>query len=73
MCDFDPGYDVAVSVSSSLRTLTQVWRGDLGWSEALRSGSLEVHGPESMRRAVPRWFTLSGFAAVPRPATRLVG
>ena len=73
VCDFDPGYDVAVSVSSSLRTLTQVWRGDLGWSEALRSGSLEVHGPESMRRAVPRWFTLSGFAAVPRPEPGLVG
>lgn len=73
VCDFDPGYDVAVSVSSSLRTLTQVWRGDLGWSEALRSGSLEVQGNESMRRAVPRWFTLSSFAAVPRPKPRLVG
>jgi DNA-binding HxlR family transcriptional regulator len=73
VCDFDPGYEVAVSVSSSLRTLTQVWRGDLGWSEALRSGSLEVQGTESMRRAVPRWFTLSSFAAVPRPEPRLVG
>jgi DNA-binding HxlR family transcriptional regulator len=73
VCDFDPGYDVAVSVSSSLRTLTQVWRGDIGWSEALRSGSLEVQGPESMRRAVPRWFTLSSFAAVPRPEPSLVG
>ena len=73
VCDFDPGFDVAVSVSSSLRTLTQVWRGDLGWSEALRSGSLEVQGSESMRRAVPSWFTLSAFAAVPRPEPRLVG
>lgn len=72
VCDFDPGYDVAVSVSSSLRTLTQVWRGDLGWSEALRSGSLEVQGAESMRRAVPSWFTLSAFAGVPRPEPRLV-
>lgn len=67
VCDFDPGYEVAVSVSSSLRTMTEVWRGDLGWSDALRSGSLEVQGPESMRRAVPSWFTLSAFAGVPRP------
>jgi DNA-binding HxlR family transcriptional regulator len=73
VCDFDPGFDVAVSVSSSLRTLTEVWRGDLGWSDALRSGSLEVQGPESMRRAVPSWFTLSAFAGVPRPEPRLVG
>ena len=73
VCDFDPGFDVAVTVSSSLRTMTQVWRGDLAWSAALRSGSLEVQGPEAMRRAVPDWFTLSAFAGAPRPAARLVG
>ena len=67
-----PGYDVAVTVSSSLRTLTEVWRGDLGWSAALRSGSLDVQGTEAMRRAVPDWFTLSTFAGVPRPEGRLV-
>ncbi|MGA9101155.1 winged helix-turn-helix transcriptional regulator [Aeromicrobium sp.] len=72
VCDFDPGYDVAVTVSSSLRTLTEVWRGDLGWSSALRSGSLDVQGTEAMRRAVPDWFTLSTFAGVPRPEGRLV-
>lgn len=68
VCDFDPGFDVAVTVSSSLRTMTAVWRGDLDWPSALRSGSLDVQGPEQMRRAVPEWFTLSPFAAVPRPA-----
>jgi DNA-binding HxlR family transcriptional regulator len=73
VCDFDPGFDVAVTVSSSLRTMTEVWRGDLGWSDALRSGSLEVQGPETLRRTVPSWFTLSNFAGVPRPEPRLVG
>jgi DNA-binding HxlR family transcriptional regulator len=72
VCDVDPGFDIAVSVSSSLRTLTSVWMGDLGWSDALRSGRLEVEGPEAMRRAVPDWFTLSTFAGVPRPEARLV-
>ena len=67
VCDVDPGFDVAVTVSSSLRTMTEVWRGDLDWPAALRSGSLEVQGPEAMRRAVPDWFTLSSFAGVPRP------
>jgi DNA-binding HxlR family transcriptional regulator len=73
VCDFDPGFDVAVTVSSSLRTMTQVWRGDLDWSAALRSGSLDVQGSEAMRRAMPSWFTLSSFAGVPRPEPRLVG
>ncbi len=28
VCDHDPGFDVRVTVESSLRTLTRVWRGD---------------------------------------------
>ncbi|MGH3459295.1 winged helix-turn-helix transcriptional regulator [Aeromicrobium sp.] len=71
VCDVDPGFDVAVRVTSSLRALTAVWRGDLDWSDAVRSGSLEVQGPESLRRAFPGWFTLSSFAGVPRPEPRL--
>jgi len=68
VCDEDPGYDVAVTVTSSLRGMTEVWRGDRSWSSALRTGALQVSGPADLRRAVPGWFTLSGFASVPRPA-----
>ncbi|NYD49417.1 hypothetical protein BJY14_005400 [Actinomadura luteofluorescens] len=28
---------------------------------------MELHGPEHLRRGVPARFTLSPFAAVPRP------
>ncbi|MFI7574987.1 winged helix-turn-helix transcriptional regulator [Micromonospora sp. NPDC049497] len=68
VCDVDPGHAVAVTVTASLRGLVEVWRGDRTWSEALRGGAVEVSGPEALRRALPRWFTLSGFATVPRPA-----
>ena len=67
VCDFDPGHDVSVTVSASLRPMVEVWMGDLDWPAALRSGSIEMHGPADMRRALPRWFELSTFAAVPRP------
>jgi DNA-binding HxlR family transcriptional regulator len=70
VCDVDPGFDVNVSISTSLRTLTSVWRGDMEWGAAVRSGSLQVDGPAPLRRAVPDWFTLSTFAAVSRPAMR---
>jgi hypothetical protein len=33
-----------------------------------RSGAVTRHGPETLRRAMPRWFTLSVFAPVSRPA-----
>jgi len=68
VCDVDPGHAVAVTVTASLRSMVNLWRGDLSWSTALRTGAVQVHGPEGLRRAVPGWFTLSGFAAVPRPA-----
>lgn len=68
VCDFDPGYDVAGTVETSLRTLTRIWRGDTGWSPALLDGSVSVSGPVDVRRAVPSWIGQSTAAAIPRPA-----
>ncbi len=68
VCDDDPGHEVTATVNASLLRMTQVWRGDLTWSDALRSGSIEVSAPEGVRRAVPGWFALSPFASVPRQA-----
>lgn len=68
VCDFDPGHDISVTVSGSLRRMVEVWRGDLSWSQALGSGTVEVEGPTELRRALPAWFPPSRFAAVPRPA-----
>lgn len=68
VCDTDPGYDVTVTITANLRTMVAVWRGDRSWSDAVRAGDLTVHAPQPIRRAVPTWFTLSIFAAVPRPA-----
>jgi hypothetical protein len=68
VCDADPGHPVAVTVRSSLRDLTRVWRGDVSWSAAVRAGLVRTEGPSALCRAVPSWFTLSDFAGVPRPA-----
>jgi len=59
--------EVQYRLTADLRALTEVWRGDRSWAEALRSGRVRVHGPETVRRALPGWFTLSLFASVPRP------
>jgi DNA-binding HxlR family transcriptional regulator len=66
VCDDDPGLPIALTVSAELRALTEVWRGDRDWSDAVGRGAIVVHGPESLRRALPTWFTLSTFAGVPR-------
>ncbi len=68
MCDFDPGYDVTATVDTSLRTLTEIWRGDVSWSHYLMDGTVTVSGAADARRAVPTWLGQSMAAAIPRPA-----
>lgn len=67
VCDTDPGHNIDVTVIVDLRCMIRVWRGDVSWSGAMRSGDLVVQGPDTLRRALPYWFTLSPFASVPRP------
>jgi DNA-binding HxlR family transcriptional regulator len=64
VCDSDPGHEVDVVVTASLRDLTDVWRGARTWDDALRAEQVRVHGPSSLRRDVPRWFPPGGFARV---------
>ncbi|MEU5884958.1 helix-turn-helix domain-containing protein [Spirillospora sp. NPDC047279] len=66
VCDFDPGHDVTVTLEARLRDMIRVWRGDVRWADALLAGELTVQGPQELRRTVPGWFTLSGFAEIPR-------
>ena len=67
VCDADPGYPVSVRVTARLRPMVSVWRGDLTWTAATRTGEITIDGPKPLRRALPSWFTLSAFAPVPRP------
>jgi DNA-binding HxlR family transcriptional regulator len=67
LCDVDPGYEVTVRIDASLAGLTELWVGDVGWDQALRSGAVTVHGATAVRRLVPVWLKLSAFAHVPRP------
>ena len=66
LCDFDPGYDVAATVRTSLRDLTRLWRGDLSWPAALRTDTVLVDAAPAVRRQVPQWVGQGSFAAVPR-------
>jgi hypothetical protein len=68
VCDFDPGYDVTATVDTSLRDLTQIWRGDRSWSRSILDGSVAVSAPAEISRAVPAWLGQSTSAAFPRPA-----
>lgn len=68
VCDVDPGYDVTATLVTTLSTLTEVWRADQSWPEALRSGLVRVEAPAEVRRQLPGWFGHMPLGAVPRPA-----
>ncbi|KSU59175.1 MULTISPECIES: helix-turn-helix domain-containing protein [unclassified Gordonia (in: high G+C Gram-positive bacteria)] len=68
VCDFDPGYELDATVMTDLRTLTEIWRGDIDWRLALAADRVEIHGAAEVARDVPSWIGQSLSSAVPRPA-----
>lgn len=68
VCDYDPGFEVAARVATTLHTFVRVWRGDLGWRQALASRAITVDAPSHVRREVPDWLGQARLAGVPRPA-----
>ena len=68
VCEENHGFDVDLAISTPIRTFVRLWKGDIGWNDALRGGTMEVHGPERLRRQLPDWLTLSHFSSVSRPA-----
>jgi len=73
VCDFDPGLPVTVTVETTLRCLTVLWRGETSWREAVRAGDLTATGSRAATRAVPRWLNVRGTPADPRPSYTVVG
>lgn len=67
VCDYDPGFEVSARMALTLRTLSEVWRGDRSWTAALRSGLVDIDGPRPVARELPTWIGQSSAARVPRP------
>jgi len=74
LCVEDPGFEVDLYLSVSLRDMIHVWRGDLSLRRAVDSGRLETHGPSRLRRALRAWLNLSPLTRVrsQRPAAAAV-
>jgi hypothetical protein len=62
ICHRDPGFEVDLIVSISLRNLTRIWLGHLGIAQALREERLSRDGAPRCVAAFRSWFALSLFA-----------
>jgi DNA-binding HxlR family transcriptional regulator len=56
LCTEDPGKEVDLYINSSVRTIVEVWGGDLDIRTALRDGSIKAHGSRHFIGTMPKWF-----------------
>lgn len=66
LCQIDPGFDVDLLVTSSLKTMTSIWMGLSRLESELRSGHVQLDGDPAIGRAMQQWLKLSVFAQVER-------
>ena len=64
LCTEDPGKDVDLYLASDLRTMIEVWQGDIRLEDALRDERILATGARRLRRSLPDWLLLCSFAGV---------
>jgi DNA-binding HxlR family transcriptional regulator len=64
LCTQDPGKDVDIYISSTVRALAEVWRGDVALQKAIAGGQIKTHGNRALERSLPDWLGLCLFKDV---------
>ena len=64
LCATDPGLEVDLYVTTDLRTMTEIWLGNLHVRQAMDAERLDLHGPTDMRTTFGDWLGLSPFARI---------
>lgn len=66
LCHVDPGFDVDLLVTSSLKTMTAIWMGLAPLEAEVRAGRVQLDGDPAVSRSMKAWLKLSVFAPVER-------
>lgn len=65
LCVNDPGRDVDVYFTTSVKSLADIWMGDSTYKKAIKDGSLKVIGNKTLTRNITAWMSNSLFADLP--------
>ncbi len=71
VCVHDPGKEVDVYFNVDLRTMCELWMGDVSYKRAIADGKLQLVGPKALTRNVRDWLQPSIFDGI-APATAIV-
>jgi len=66
LCYYDPGYEVDLQISGSLRAMTSVWMGISRMADEVAAGKLSIDGDRKIAKALDQWLGYSSFARTPR-------
>jgi DNA-binding HxlR family transcriptional regulator len=66
LCSVDPGFEVDLLVTSSLKTMTAIWMGLVRLGPEVDAGRVRLDGDPAIRRSMQSWLKLSVFAPVER-------
>jgi DNA-binding HxlR family transcriptional regulator len=65
LCVKDPGREVDVYFTTSVKTMADIWMGDNSYRKAIGDGSLKLVGDRALTRNITAWMTNSLFADLP--------
>jgi DNA-binding HxlR family transcriptional regulator len=64
LCSEDPGKEVDLYISTQVRDLATVWRGDVPLRTARRDKRIRTHGNAHLARTMPDWLGICLYADV---------
>ena len=70
LCTLDPGKDVDVYFTSSVKTMSRIWMGFTTYKKAVSSGDLKLVGPSALINDVSSWMVDCEHADIP-PASEI--
>lgn len=70
LCVNDPGRDVDVYFTSTVKTMADIWMGESSYRQAMNDGSMKIVGDQSLTRNITSWLANSIFADLP-PASAI--
>lgn len=73
VCTSDPGLDVDVFVTTTVRAMADAWLGRTSYKAAKASGAMEIIGPVALTRNISTWLSDCIFANLPNADDILAG
>lgn len=64
VCMKDPGHEIDLQLLTDVKTLTDIWMGDIALGEAVRTRKLRLTGPTKLKRDISKWLGANYFASV---------